>query len=92
MVLRKADLVQHAVTHKSTTYLIGTQHVLIEDLTGDFVNKRVGDPGAVMTVGNFPELVYADLIHRNLVCLFITLDGNLGRHPTNCGDLASEIR
>jgi hypothetical protein len=66
--------------------------VLIEDLTGDFVNKRVGDPGTVMTVGNFPKLVCANLIHRDLVCFFITLDGNLGGHPTNCGDLASGSR
>jgi hypothetical protein len=72
--------------------LIGTQHVLIEDLTGDFVNKRVGDPSTVMAAGDFPKLVCADLIHRDLICFFITLDGDLGGHPTNCGDLASEIR
>jgi hypothetical protein len=70
--------------------LIGTQHVLIEDLTGDFVNKRVGDPSTVMAIGDFPKLVCADLIHRDLVCFLITLDGNLGGHPTNCGNLASE--
>ena len=74
------------------TDLIGTQHVLIEDLTSDFVNKRVGDPSTVMAVGDFPKLVCTNLIHRDLVCFFITLDGDLGGHPTNCGDLASETR
>lgn len=66
--------------------------MLIKDLTGDFVNKGVGDPSTVMAVGDFPKLVGADLIHRDLVCIFITLNRNLGRHPTNCGDLASETR
>ena len=66
--------------------------MLIEDLTGNFINQRVGDPSAIMTVGDFSKLVGADLIHRNLVCFFITLDRNLGGHPTNGGDLASETR
>jgi len=66
--------------------------VLIENLTGDFVDERVGDPSTVMAVGDFPKLVCADLIHRDLVCFFITLDRNLGGHPTNRGDLASETR
>ena len=66
--------------------------MLIKDVTGDFVDERVGDPRAVMAVRDFPKLVCADLIHRDLVCFFITLDGNLGGHPTNCSDLASETR
>ena len=77
---------------KGITDLIGTQHVVIEDLTGDLVDERVGNPGTVMTVGDFPELVCSDLIHRDLVCFFVALDGNLGGHSTNCGDLASETR
>lgn len=64
--------------------------MLVKDLTGDFVNQRVGDPSTVMTVGDFSKLVCANLIHRNLVCFFITFDRNLSRHPTNSGDLASE--
>lgn len=66
--------------------------MLIENLTSDFVNERMGNPSTVMAVGDFPKLVSADLIHRDLVCFFISLDGNLGGHPTNCGDLASETR
>ena len=77
---------------KANTDLIGTHHVLIKDFAGDFVNQRVGDPSAVMAVGDFSELICADLIHRDIVCFFITFDGNLGRHPTNSGDLASETR
>ena len=81
-----------SIRSKVNTDLIGTHHVLIEDLTGNFVNQRVGDPSAIMTVGDFSKLVCADLIHRNLVCFFITLDRNLGGHPTNGGNLASKTR
>ena len=66
--------------------------MLIKDLTGDLVNQRVCDPSAIMAVGDFSQLVFADLIHSDLICVFIPFDGNLGRHPPNGGDLASESR
>ena len=70
--------------------MIGAQHVLIKDLTGNLVDQRVCNPSAIVAVGDFSELVLAYLIHRDLICLFITLDGNLGRHSPNGGDFASE--
>jgi hypothetical protein len=75
---------------QGNTDLIRTQHVLIEDLSGDFVNQRVGDPRTIMTVGDFPKLVCTDLVHCDLVCFFVAFDGNLSGHSTNGGDLASE--
>ena len=81
-----------SIRSKANTDLMGTHHVLIKDSPGDFVNQRMGDPSAVMAVGDFSELVCADLIHRDLVCFFITFNGNLGGHPANSGDLASETR
>src|SRR6266702_3795723 len=71
------------------TYLIGTQHMLIEDLMGNLVDQRMGNPGSVMPIGDFSKLVRADLVHRDFVCLLVVLDGNLSRHPTNGGHLAS---
>jgi len=64
--------------------------VLIEDLAGDFVNQRVGDPRTIMTAGDFPELVCTDLVHCDLIRFFVAFDGNLSGHSTNGGDLASE--
>lgn len=72
--------------------MIGAQHVLIKDLTGNLVDQRVRNPSAIVAIGDFSELVLAYLIHRDLVCPFIALDGNLGRHSPNGGNFASEIR
>ena len=74
------------------TNLIGTHHMLIKDVAGDLINQRVCDPSAIVAVGDFSEFVLAYFIHRDLICIFITLDGNLGRHPANGSDLASETR
>jgi hypothetical protein len=35
------------------TYLIGTQHMLVENLESDLVDQGMGDPGSVMPIGNF---------------------------------------
>ena len=70
------------------TYLIGTQHILIENLVGDLVDQGMGNPCPVVPIGDFSQLIRADLVHRNIVCLLIALDGNLSGHPTNGSHLA----
>jgi len=72
------------------TNLIGTHHVLIKNFTGDLVYQRVGDPSAIMAVGDFSKLIHADLIHGDLICFLVTFDGDLGGHSTNGSDLAPE--
>ena len=74
---------------KTDADLIGTHHVLIKDLTGNFVNQRMSNPGTIMAVGNFSKFVCADLVHRGLIGFFVSLDGNLSGHPADGRDLAS---
>lgn len=64
--------------------------MLIKDLAGNLVDQRVRNPSSIVAVSDFSELVLAYFIHRDLICFFITLDGNLGRHSPNGGNLASE--
>ena len=92
MILPGTSSAAYSIHTKANTNLIGAHHVLVKDLTGDLVDQRVCNPSAIMTVGDFSELVFADLIHSDLICFFITFDRNLGRHPPNGGDLASESR
>lgn len=80
----------YRVHTRVNTDLIGTKHVLIKDLTGNVIDQRMGNPSAIMTVGDFSKLVRADLIHRDLICLLITFNRNLGGHPTDGSDLSSE--
>ncbi len=63
--------------------------MVIENLVGDLVNQGMGNPCPVMSIGDLSQLIRADLVHGNVVCLLITLDGNLSGHPTNGSHLAS---
>ena len=62
--------------------------MLIENLVGNLVDEGMGNPGSVMPIGDFSQLIRADFVHRNIVCLLIALDGNLSGHPTNSSHLA----
>ena len=45
--------------------------------------RRMGDPGAVMAVGHFAQLVGADLVERGLVGRLVALDRDEGRHAAH---------
>ena len=73
-------------------YLVGAEHVLVEDLHCDLVNEGVRDPGAVMAVRHLTELVRADLVHGDLVRLGVVLDGNLSGHAAHSGNTSPVAR
>jgi hypothetical protein len=62
--------------------------MLIENLVGDLVDEGMGNPGSVMPIGDFSQLICADFVHRNTVCFLIAPDGDLSGHPTNGSHLA----
>ena len=62
----------------------------IENFHSDSIEERVGNPGSVVAVLNFSELVDTDFIHCDLVSLDVILNGNLGRHSAHGGHLAPE--
>ena len=66
--------------------------MLVEDLGSNLVDERVSDPSTVVAVGDLTELVSADLGHGNLVGLGVVLDGDLSRHTTHGGNLASNLK
>lgn len=68
--------------------LVGTVHVLVEDVHGDLADQRVRDPGAVVARGDFAELVGADFGHGGCVGLFVVLDGDLSGHASHRSDFA----
>lgn len=63
--------------------------MFVEDVHGDLVDERVGDPCAIMSSFDFTQLVCANFGHRNLVGLFVPLDGDLGGHATHCRNTTS---
>ena len=73
-------------------YLVRAQHELVEDLHRNFVEERVGNPGTVVPVLDFAQLVLPDLAHRNLVRLGIILDRDLRAHAAHRSDLAPVAR
>ena len=62
--------------------------MLIENLVGDLVDQGMGNPSSVMPISDLSQLIRANLVHRNIVCLLVALDGNLSGHPTNGSYLA----
>lgn len=64
--------------------------MLVEDLPSNLVDERVCDPGPVVPVGDFAQLVRAHLLHRNLIRLVIALDRDLSGHSTHGGNFSSE--
>ncbi len=77
--------------HDNTTnesHLVGAKHVLVEDVHGNLVDQRVGNPCSVMSSGDFAQLISPDLLHSNLVGLGVIFDGNLSRHSTHSSNLS----
>lgn len=70
------------------TYLVGPEHVLIKDPTGDRLNQRVSNPGSVMTGSDLAKLVSTDFVHSDFVGLGIIFNGDLRGHATHSSDLA----
>ena len=65
------------------TNLVRAEHVLVEDLHSDPVDKRVGNPSTVVAVRDLTKLIRADLVHGDLVRSRVVLDGDLGGHATH---------
>lgn len=63
--------------------LVGSRHVLVEDLGGDAGEGRVGDPGTVVAGADLAELVGADTLHGLVVGGGVVLDGDLSSHATH---------
>jgi hypothetical protein len=63
--------------------LVGSRHVLVEDLGGDAGEDGVGDPSAVVAGLDFAQLVGADRVHCLLVGFLVVLDGDLGCHAAH---------
>lgn len=63
--------------------------MLVENLHGNLVNKWVGDPGTIVSVGYLTQFVVVHLLHGDLVGLGVILDRNLGRHATHGSNFAS---
>ena len=70
------------------TNLIGSKHVIIEDLASDGINERVGDPCTIVSSSDLAKLVGANLVHGDFVGLGVVFDRNLSRHSAHGGDLS----
>ena len=72
-------------------YLVRAEHVLVEDLLRNLVDKRVSNPCAVVTIGNFAKLVGLDLVHRDFIRLRVAFNWDLRRHATHGSDFPPEF-
>jgi hypothetical protein len=64
-------------------HLVGSGHVLVEDLGCDGGERWVSHPGTVVAGTYLAKLVGANLCHSSIVCLLVVLDGNLSSHTTH---------
>lgn len=62
--------------------LVGSGHVGVEDLRGDGGQRRVRNPGAVVSGAHFTQLVGAHALHGLVVGGGVVLDGNLSGHAS----------
>lgn len=63
--------------------LVGSGHVLVEDLGGNAGQGRVSNPSAVVASADLTELVVADIVHGLVIGLLVVLDGDLCGHATH---------
>ena len=70
-------------------HLVGCGHVLVENLSRDGGERRVGDPGAVVAGGDLAQLVGIDTLHGAVIGGLVILNGDLGGHTAHGVDLAA---
>jgi len=68
--------------------LVGSRHVLIEDLRGDRGEGRVSNPSAVVAGAHLTQLVSAHAFEGFLVGYGVILDRDLSSHATHGVDAA----
>ena len=86
MILNNRSLVRFGLYIGVILHLVGSKHVIVKDFARNLVDKRVGDPCTIVSVGDFTVLVSADFPHSDFVRLGVVLDGDLGRHSTHSSD------
>ena len=63
--------------------LVGSRHVLVEDLSGNAGEDGVSDPGAIVAGADLTQLVGAHGVHCLLVGFLVVLDRDLGCHAAH---------